>query len=232
MRRPGSLSLLSCAYERLKQSLKTIFYERQSADQCVRGCCDRVVQLKDNRDHVITMKMSSVAVCELDADAGPCHDYVDKWFYNVQSKNCERFSYGGCDGNDNKFSSQTECERTCLRERKRQQQGERVRCLCVPLLGEPRCYPWRNRPIVLLSHLQLPLINQSVNPSGTRYSRYRHYALFKCILTLAILEMTQRVLTAANADQKAHTKSFVLEHSRSVEISLGYGVVPEAVVQL
>jgi len=65
-----------------------------------------------------------VAACELDADAGPCTDFTDKWFYNVQSKSCEQFSYGGCAGNENRFSSETECKRTCVRERKLQQQGE------------------------------------------------------------------------------------------------------------
>jgi len=70
--------------------------------------------------------MWSVAVCELDADAGRCNDYTDKWFYNVQSKSCEQFSYGGCDGNENRFSSQAECERKCLRERKLKQQGRRL----------------------------------------------------------------------------------------------------------
>lgn len=93
---------------------------------------------------VLMMKMLSVAACELAADAGPCHDYTDKWFYNVQSKSCEIFSYGGCEGNDNRFSSQAECERTCLRQRKLQQQGnvQAIRYLvnnfstCIAKLGD------------------------------------------------------------------------------------------------
>lgn len=81
--------------------------------------------------------MLSVSACELDADAGPCQDFADKWFYNVQSRSCEEFSYGGCEGNDNRFSSRVECERTCLRERKLQQLGKLVRCLIEAFLCDP-----------------------------------------------------------------------------------------------
>jgi len=79
-------------------------------------------------DVVMTTTLLSVAACELAADAGSCHDYTDKWFYDAQSKTCEQFSYGGCEGNENRFSSQAECERTCLLERKLQQQGAN----CLP----------------------------------------------------------------------------------------------------
>ena len=82
-----------------------------------------IVQRQDDIDGVVKMRMLSVAACELAADAGPCHDYTDQWFYDVQSKTCELFSYGGCEGNQNRFSSRTECERTCLRQRKQLQQG-------------------------------------------------------------------------------------------------------------
>jgi len=69
------------------------------------------------------MTMLSVSACELAADAGPCEDFADKWFFDVQTKRCEQFTYGGCEGNENRFSSKAECERTCVRERKLQQQG-------------------------------------------------------------------------------------------------------------
>jgi len=85
---------------------------------------NQFVQREDDFDGISMMiRRLSVAACELAADAGPCHDFTDNWFYSVQSKRCEQFSYGGCEGNDNRFSSEAECERMCVRERKLQQQG-------------------------------------------------------------------------------------------------------------
>ncbi|KAK2170655.1 hypothetical protein LSH36_1g05070 [Paralvinella palmiformis] len=52
-------------------------------------------------------------VCTLDKDPGPCRGYFERWYFNVESAQCEHFVYGGCHGNGNRFSSQTECENTC-----------------------------------------------------------------------------------------------------------------------
>lgn len=41
------------------------------------------------------------------------------WFFNATSNLCEKFTYGGCDGNDNRFNSRHRCERRCLHKRLR-----------------------------------------------------------------------------------------------------------------
>nr|XP_054928941.1 kunitz-type serine protease inhibitor 6-like [Dermacentor andersoni] len=51
--------------------------------------------------------------CAPSADPGPCKGYFPKWWYNVLSGKCEQFIYGGCQGNDNRYDTQQECERTC-----------------------------------------------------------------------------------------------------------------------
>ncbi|XP_049527512.1 protease inhibitor carrapatin-like [Dermacentor silvarum] len=51
--------------------------------------------------------------CAPSADPGPCKGYFPKWWYNVLSGQCELFVYGGCQGNDNKYDTQKECEETC-----------------------------------------------------------------------------------------------------------------------
>ena len=52
-------------------------------------------------------------ICELPPDGGPCEAYSEQYFYNSTSEACEKFIYGGCDGNKNRFPSIGECERTC-----------------------------------------------------------------------------------------------------------------------
>ncbi|XP_054928944.1 actinia tenebrosa protease inhibitors-like [Dermacentor andersoni] len=51
--------------------------------------------------------------CAPSADPGPCKGYFPKWWYNVLSGKCEQFIYGGCQGNDNRYDTQQECEMTC-----------------------------------------------------------------------------------------------------------------------
>merc|ERR1719431_100380 len=44
---------------------------------------------------------------------GPCEAEAMMWTFDKVTKTCEQFSYGGCDGNENKFGSKSECENTC-----------------------------------------------------------------------------------------------------------------------
>ncbi|ESO94267.1 hypothetical protein LOTGIDRAFT_118767 [Lottia gigantea] len=59
--------------------------------------------------------MFTLASCRLPAAVGSCHlDYKVKWFYDENSGNCRRFWYGGCGGNENRFSTRVECVKHCL----------------------------------------------------------------------------------------------------------------------
>uniref|UniRef100_A0A3P9H6C1 BPTI/Kunitz inhibitor domain-containing protein n=1 Tax=Oryzias latipes TaxID=8090 RepID=A0A3P9H6C1_ORYLA len=46
---------------------------------------------------------------------GSCRAAFPRFFYNASSGSCSSFIYGGCDGNDNNFESQSECEDACSR---------------------------------------------------------------------------------------------------------------------
>ena len=54
-------------------------------------------------------------VCKLKADTGPCRAAIPKFFFDSDSGNCQRFIYGGCDGNENRFDTLEECETTSKR---------------------------------------------------------------------------------------------------------------------
>ena len=51
--------------------------------------------------------------CTLQPDSGLCRAYIPSYFYNVTSGDCERFIYGGCGGNENRFPTAADCAANC-----------------------------------------------------------------------------------------------------------------------
>lgn len=62
----------------------------------------------------LDMKLNS-EVCKLPKESGPCSNFSVQWFFDNESGRCNRFWYGGCQGNGNRFSSQEQCERSCVK---------------------------------------------------------------------------------------------------------------------
>ncbi|KAF3694883.1 Bardet-Biedl syndrome 5 protein -like protein [Channa argus] len=55
--------------------------------------------------------------CSLTLDQGTCRDYIIRWYYDRQANSCAQFWYGGCGGNDNRYITEDECRKTCVRFR-------------------------------------------------------------------------------------------------------------------
>jgi len=51
--------------------------------------------------------------CHLSKDAGPCFDSILRFYWSADDGECRPFTYGGCGGNDNQFSSADECYDRC-----------------------------------------------------------------------------------------------------------------------
>ena len=46
-------------------------------------------------------------------DSGECYAQLMRYVYDTETGSCRPFTYGGCGGNRNRFTSLHECENTC-----------------------------------------------------------------------------------------------------------------------
>ncbi|XP_039257588.2 uncharacterized protein LOC120334193 isoform X2 [Styela clava] len=51
--------------------------------------------------------------CSQPKDTGPCRASMQRYYYDSETKSCQKFVYGGCKGNRNNFYTQEDCSVTC-----------------------------------------------------------------------------------------------------------------------
>ncbi|CAI9744379.1 papilin isoform X2 [Octopus vulgaris] len=61
--------------------------------------CEKICQPKD--------------MCSLPKETGICYSYSEQYYFNMVTRQCEQFVYGGCGGNANRFASIYKCEQLC-----------------------------------------------------------------------------------------------------------------------
>ena len=61
----------------------------------------------------IVLALAVPIACSFESDAGSCRNYTDMWYYHQSSDRCRRFLYGGCEGNENRFSQEDTCIILC-----------------------------------------------------------------------------------------------------------------------
>ncbi|CAH3121610.1 unnamed protein product [Porites lobata] len=64
---------------------------------------------------VASLSDSQEASCNLPPEKGRCMAIIHRYYYNPRTHNCERFIYGGCQGNANNFETVEECKMSCMR---------------------------------------------------------------------------------------------------------------------
>lgn len=52
-------------------------------------------------------------VCQLSPETGRCRASRTRWYYDSTLGECSEFTWGGCGGNGNKFTTKSFCERVC-----------------------------------------------------------------------------------------------------------------------
>lgn len=60
-----------------------------------------------------TWQIECIDRCALPFDPGPCDGLAEVWWFNPESYTCEQQTYGGCEGNANRFASEEECRDAC-----------------------------------------------------------------------------------------------------------------------
>ena len=61
-------------------------------------------------------RIRTVERCRLPKVEGDCRAFVPSWYFDAQTGDCKEFGYGGCGGNENRFSSSEECRGACVTE--------------------------------------------------------------------------------------------------------------------
>jgi len=67
---------------------------------------------------IADMEWERDAICALPPlkpNALPCEALFFKWTFSGDSGRCQPFTYGGCDGTENLFDSEYQCQRKCDR---------------------------------------------------------------------------------------------------------------------
>ena len=77
------------------------------------GCDYNSNNFESEQDCRSVCNAKEVDSCVLPLDHGTCDKYKIYWYFNQAEKECVRFYFGGCDGNQNRFESRESCEMEC-----------------------------------------------------------------------------------------------------------------------
>ncbi|GFS71683.1 papilin [Nephila pilipes] len=76
-------------------------------------------------------------VCFLPKETGPCLAYIPRYFFDKRTGKCEKFTYGGCLGNENNFITKEACEKNCSHTHNSEDSEVEFKCIKDGLYTNP-----------------------------------------------------------------------------------------------
>lgn len=103
-----SRSLLTIGFSGLLAVALSAFSGSAQAGECVENLARQLPENPPIRENLPEK-------CLLKPDKGPCKAIFWKYYFNPETKRCEEFLYGGCDGVV-PFETREECQATCIEQ--------------------------------------------------------------------------------------------------------------------
>lgn len=76
--------------------------------------CLHTQTITDKNSFLIPVDPPLNSRCELPKVSGPCNARLPRYYFNIRTRRCERFFFGSCCGNANKFLTEDSCNSACL----------------------------------------------------------------------------------------------------------------------
>ncbi|XP_053554506.1 tissue factor pathway inhibitor isoform X2 [Bombina bombina] len=71
--------------------------------------------------------------CGLKQDEGSCKATIPRFYFNLFTRKCDYFEFGGCGGNENNFESMEECQEKCIiKEPRPPKKGRKINSQGMP----------------------------------------------------------------------------------------------------
>ncbi|XP_078097981.1 actinia tenebrosa protease inhibitors-like isoform X2 [Mustelus asterias] len=83
----------------------------ESEGECLATCTGHKEIIPE--PHKLQGKAGDEESCYAPVVTGKCRAAFPRWYYDLDSQRCQRFTYGGCGGNKNNYETEAECLAMC-----------------------------------------------------------------------------------------------------------------------